>query len=83
MDLYLCKKSLEWIKYNNSVISNGTFTILSGILIYLIISMYQFGVASNSFYKRKNIPFTIGIAGDSGAGKSTFIDIVEKGLGIF
>lgn len=53
VDLYLCKKSLEWIKYNNSVISNGTFTILSGILIYLIISMYQFGVASNSFYKRK------------------------------
>lgn len=81
VDLYLCNKSLEWIKYNNSVISNGTFTILSGILIYLIISMYQLGVASNSFYKRKNIPFTIGIAGDSGAGKSTFIDIVEKGLG--
>ena len=32
-------------------------------------------------YKRKNIPFTIGIAGDSGAGKTTMIAVVEKCLG--
>lgn len=82
VDLYIGKKSFACLKCDNSIIANGIFTILSGMLIYLIISMYYLGVASNNFYKRKNIPFTIGIAGDSGAGKSTFIDIVEKGLGV-
>lgn len=82
VDLYIWEKSFEKYKYDNSVIANGIFTILSGLLIYLIISMYQLGVASNNLYKRRNIPFTIGIAGDSGTGKSSFIDIVEKGLGV-
>lgn len=82
VDLYICRMDLSWIKYHNKIVSNGAFTILSGILIYLIVSMYQLGVASNNFYKRKNMPFTIGIAGDSGAGKSSFIDIVETGLGV-
>ncbi len=81
-DLYFMGKDLSWLKYSNEILGNGVFTILSGTLIYLFISMYHLGVSSNNFYKRKNIPFTIGIAGDSGAGKSTMIDVLEKGLGI-
>ena len=57
------------------------FTLLSGTLLYIIFSMYHLGISNNSLYKRKNIPFTIGIAGDSGAGKTTMIAVVEKCLG--
>ena len=82
VDLYYLQKDMSFIKFNNDVLSNGVFTLLSGVLIYLLISMYQLGVSSNNLYKRKNIPFTIGIAGDSGSGKSTLIDTIEKGLGV-
>lgn len=82
VDLYFLGKDISWLKYSNEIFANGVFTILSGMLIYLFISMYHLGVSSNNLYKRKNIPFTIGIAGDSGAGKSTMIDVIEKGLGI-
>ncbi|MDE6320168.1 MAG: uridine kinase, partial [Lachnospiraceae bacterium] len=41
------------------------------------VSMYLYGVGSNSYYRRRNRPFTIGIAGDSGAGKSRLLEILE------
>ena len=82
VDLYFLNNDLSFLKIDNEMFSNGVFTLLSGTLIYLIISMYQLGVASNNLYKRKDIPFTIGISGDSAAGKSTMIDVIEKALGI-
>lgn len=81
VDLYFLKMDLSCIKVYHTVVENLIFTLLSGTLIYLVISMYQLGVASNNLYKRKNIPFTIGITGDSGAGKSTMIEVLERGLG--
>lgn len=81
VDLYFLGKDLSFLKLSNEVLINGAFTVLSGLLIYLFLTMYQLGVSSNNFYKRKNIPFTIGIAGDSGAGKSTMINVINKGLG--
>ncbi len=82
VDLYFLKYSLASLKYDDPLLSNGIFTLLSALLIYLLVAMYRLGVASNNFYKRRNVPFTIGIAGDSGAGKTTMIDVVEKGLGV-
>lgn len=81
VDLYFLSSDMTVLKINNHTLVNFSFTILSGMLIYLVILMYQLGVASNNLYKRKNTPFTIGIAGDSGAGKSTMIQVIEKGLG--
>lgn len=81
VDLYLLDKDLSFIKVENSTLTNLFFTLLSGTLVYIIFSMYQLGIASNSLYKRRNFPFTIGIAGDSGSGKSTLIDVVERCLG--
>lgn len=81
VDLYLLDIDMSWLKIDNELLSNGAFTVLSGLLIYMLFSMYQLGVASNNFYKRRNIPFTIGIAGDSGAGKSTLLELIEKALG--
>ncbi len=81
IDIYFLDYSMSYLKVENAFIRNLLFTLMSGTLLYLVFSMYQIGVASNMLYKRKNIPFTIGIAGDSGSGKSMFLDIVEKTLG--
>lgn len=80
-DLYILDTDLSFLKISSHEWRNIVFTMLTGTLIYIICSMYRLGITSNSFYKRKNIPFTIGIAGDSGAGKSTFIVLVKQALG--
>lgn len=81
IDIRFLGTDLQFIKLYNLQYKNIMFTLLSGTLLYVIWQMYHYGVASNSFYKRKNTPFTIGISGDSGSGKSTFIDVIEKTLG--
>lgn len=81
VDLYILGKDTSIVKIENEILSNATFTILSGTLLYIVFSMYKLGVSNNSLYRRKDKPFTIGIAGDSGAGKSTMIGILEKCLG--
>ncbi len=81
VDLYFLGKDLSFLKIQNSTLANILFTLLSGTLIYIAFSMYELGIASNSLYKRRNFPFTIGIAGDSGSGKSTLINLAEQCLG--
>lgn len=81
VDLYILNNNLTILKLNNEVLGNIMFTLLTGTLLFIIYIMYQLGVASNSVYRRRNIPFTIGIAGDSGSGKSTLIEIVKSSLG--
>ncbi len=81
VDLYLLGTDMSYLKISNDTLSNGTFTVLSGTLLYIVFSMYKLGVLNNSLYRRKNIPFTIGIAGDSGSGKTTMISVLEKCLG--
>lgn len=82
VDLYFMKFSLQSWKIDSEVLKNSIYTILVAILLMLSFEMYQFGVSSNSLYKRKNLPFTIGIAGDSGTGKSLMIVKLEKMLGV-
>lgn len=81
VDLYLLDKDMSFIKINSNLFSNILFTLLAGTLFYIVFSMYQLGVTNNILYKRRNLPFTIGVAGDSGVGKSTFINIVADTLG--
>lgn len=77
IDLYIFEKDMTWFKTDVPLIVNGLFTCLTATLIYSIYMMYQSGVASNSLYKRRSMPFTIGVSGDSGSGKSTFISMIE------
>lgn len=77
VDLYFLSESMAWIKIDNSLIVNGLFTLMTAVMIYSIYIMYKLGVESNSFYRRQNIPFSIGVAGDSGSGKSTFTEMVK------
>lgn len=80
-DLYFIGADLSWLKIENPILKNVVFTLLSGTLLYIVCSMYKLGISSNSLYRRRNIPFTIGIAGDSGSGKSTMIGLVQRSLG--
>ncbi len=81
VDLYFLEDSLMWLKTDSSFVINGLFTMMTAVLVYCIYMMYQSGVASNSFYKRRNMPFAIGVAGDSGSGKSTFTDLIKQIFG--
>lgn len=78
IDLYLLNKNLSDLKINNEVMRNTAFTLLAGCLCYTTFLMYQLGIKSNSLYKRKNLPFTIGITGDSGSGKTTSMSLLES-----
>lgn len=81
VDLYYFTENLTFLKSNNPIIINGLFTLMTTSLLYSIYMMYLSGVASNSLYKRRNRPFTIGVSGDSGSGKSTFLLMMESIFG--
>lgn len=80
-DLYFCGTSLAYIKSENQILRNQTFTVMTGLLLYVIYQMYSLGIASNSLYKRGNIPFAIGISGDSGSGKTQMLYTLEQLFG--
>lgn len=79
--LSILGQSLQMLKIANESICNIVFTVMAGCLIILVMEMYVSGVASNSLYKRRGLPFTIGIAGDSGTGKSELLNQIEGLLG--
>ena len=72
-DLSVLGRNLNGLKIVNEGAKNIVFTLMVGVFLILVISMYLYGVNSNSYYRRRNRPFTIGIAGDSGAGKSRML----------
>lgn len=61
-------------------IHNLTFTTMQASLAGLVLSMYLFGVRSNAVYRMRSRPVLIGVAGDSGSGKDTFVRLVMKVL---
>lgn len=79
VDLYFFDSSMSWLKQDNLLFKNGTFTLLIASLVWIVYSMYRSGVASNSFYRSR--PFTIGISGDSGSGKSSLTKIIKSIVG--
>lgn len=72
-DLSFLGWDLVWLKVTDPEVKNIVFTLMVGLFLILVLSMYLYGVNSNSYYRRRNRPFTIGIAGDSGAGKSRLL----------
>ena len=72
-DLSLLGRELNSLKYMDEDMKNIVFTLMVGVFLILVVSMYLYGVNSNSFYRRRSRPFTIGIAGDSGVGKSRLL----------
>ena len=80
-DLYYLGNSLQFLKVSNDVYQYMIYTIMIACLAVLIYKIYKFGIASNGLYQRRNIPFCIGIAGDSGSGKSKMIEKIEHLFG--
>ncbi|MDE6846946.1 MAG: uridine kinase [Lachnospiraceae bacterium] len=72
-DLSFLGRNLDGLKIADESIKDIVFTLMVGVFLIMVISMYLYGVNSNSYYRRRNRPFTIGIAGDSGAGKSRLL----------
>lgn len=78
VDLYFLGKDLSFLKQPSGSLKNIVFTLMVGVFLILVASIYFYGVGSNSYYRRRNRPFTIGIAGDSGAGKSRLLEILKE-----
>ena len=81
VDLYFLNINMTFLKNDYEIFSNFIFTILMALLVYTTYMMFQLGIADNSIYKRKNIPFTIGISGDSGSGKTTLTKMIKNIFG--
>ena len=86
VDLYLLGRSLQCVKIGNTSISNASikytiFTAMIASLCIIVFNVYKFGLATNSLYQRRGKAFTIGIAGDSGAGKSKMLEKIEHLFG--
>lgn len=77
VDLYFLGGSLAFLKRSDEGVRDVVFSLMVGVFLILVICMYLYGVGSNSYYRRRNRPFTIGIAGDSGAGKTRLLQILE------
>lgn len=77
VDLYIGRVSLDFVKYDSELIRNISFTMLTATLFLMTVSMYQFGIQRNSVYRRNALPFIIGIAGDSGTGKTELLNSLE------
>jgi uridine kinase len=58
------------------------FTCLQGSLATVLFWIYRIGIRSTSDHSPENIPTLIGIAGDSGAGKDTFVHGLRTLLGL-
>lgn len=74
-DLYFLNISCSFLKVNNPVLRNISFTLLTGTLLYLIFLIYKFGITQSGYYRFRNKSFVIGICGDSGTGKSTLQEL--------
>lgn len=77
-DLSFLGRNLDGLKYVDESVKNIVFTLMVGVFLIMVVSMYLYGVNSNSYYRRRNRPFTIGIAGDSGAGKSRLLAMLGE-----
>ena len=58
-----------------------SFTILQASLAGVILQMYLMGVRRNDAHNASTSPIMIGIAGDSGSGKSSFARLITNLLG--
>ncbi len=64
-----------------ALLQNVLFTLMQASLAGIILNMYLVGVRSNAVYRMRTTPVLIGIAGDSGAGKTTLCTLLARALG--
>lgn len=80
-DVILLGRSLQFLKIQNPTLRTIIFAIMVACLFVVVMKIYKFGIASNNLYRRKGNSFVIGIAGDSGSGKSKLLEKIEHLFG--
>jgi uridine kinase len=80
-DIIFMGKSLQFLKINDAALKSYVFAMMVAFLTILVYDIYRFGIASNNLYQRKGNSFVIGIAGDSGSGKSKMLEKIEHLFG--
>lgn len=71
-DIYFLGSAID-LKFHNEDFTNIIYTLLEGALLILLYLLYKHGIHSNSIYKMET-NLTLGIGGDSGVGKTTFLN---------
>ena len=67
-------------KIENDRLADVFFTLIEVLLVSILYAFYKYGIRSNSIY-RKHLNLIIGIGGDSGVGKTTFLNNLQNVLG--
>lgn len=67
--------------FNPDLVANISFTLLQAALLLNILWIYRKGIESNIQHKIKYQPYLIGLAGDSGSGKTTFVNLIKDVFG--
>ncbi len=80
-DVIYLGKSLQYLKVENGAIKLSVFAMMVASLAVIVYKIYRFGIASNNLYQRGGKSFVIGVAGDSGAGKSKLLEKIERLFG--
>lgn len=63
------------------MLSNLSLTLLQATLLFNIVWLYKRGIEESRKQKLYNMPYLIGIAGDSGSGKTTFTNLLQDLFG--
>lgn len=80
VDLYIMNEPMSW-KVNDAFLNSLFLTILVSIMVYFTFTMIKYGIKENMNYKKSNLPFSIGISGDSGSGKSELLKSISELFG--
>lgn len=80
-DIILMGNSLQWLKIHNSTLRSIVFSMMVAALGMTVYKIYRFGISSSELYQRRGNSFVIGVAGDSGAGKSRLLEKIEHLFG--
>lgn len=81
IDIIYLGKSLQYLKIENTIVQSFVFALMVACLVIIVYKIYKFGIASNNLYQLGRTSFVIGIAGDSGAGKTKLLEKIEHLFG--
>lgn len=62
--------------WNANLVSNLVFSFLQAVLLANVLWIFKRGVEESKKAKLYNVPYLIGVAGDSGSGKSTYTKLL-------
>ena len=80
-DMFIHALGVSDIQFWNSRLISLTHTALVATGIILVVGIWRDTVSRNDFFRLSRKPLVIGVAGDSGAGKDTFVNALTSLFG--